>query len=104
MLVGRTLILEEIVVPVHVCIVLVLSILYHNPRTVRMLGHIVTTNPEFVVVLIVVVGEAYSLICLVEEVRKRSRIISSCLIVSRNCRRVESETSVVVNVCLAVSA
>ena len=83
---------EEVVEPVHVSVVLVLAVLHHNPWTVRMLGHVIATNPELIVVFVVVVCEADSLISLMEKVIDCGRVVSPCLIICADCRRVECET------------
>ena len=67
-LVSRTSVFEEVVIPVHVSVVLVLSVLDHSPWSVRMLGLVVTTDPHLIVVLIIVVCESHTLISLMEEV------------------------------------
>ena len=67
-----------------------------------MFCHIITTDPELVVILIVVVSEVLTLELTREIVNHRSRIVTAGLEVRTHCRRMEGETAVIVNMGLSV--
>ena len=101
---GRSCVVEEIIVPVEVAVVFILSVLFHHPRTLGILDLVVAPYPQFVVVHIIVVGILRTLVCGEEHVDDRGRVVTSCLEVG-GCRRgTEAETAVVGDVGLSIAA
>ena len=102
MLLGRSGVVEEIVEPVHVCIIYIVSVLLDYPWAVRMLGLVVSTYPELIVVFIIVICEAGALILHEELVDKGCMIVTTSLEVCAHSRRMECKAAVVIHVSLTV--
>ena len=100
----RSCVVEEIIVPVEVAVVFILSVLFHHPRTLGILDLVVAPDPQFVVVDIIVVGILRPLVCGEEHVYDGGRVVASCLEVRGCSGCTETETAVVRDVGLAVAA
>ena len=98
----RTRLIHEVVIPIKVTIIFIFTIFDNHPRSFRIFRFIITPDPHFIIIFIIIIRIVRTLIGRIKHIIDSRRIITASLKISGNCRWAKAITSVIRNTCFII--